>query len=80
MSGVTPPVAVVVKAPEPKKLNQYEQTFQQGGRVVRVKWFEVAPNKWKQFDNEKDAEKYKLDNAAPEKSDDKTPTAAQPVS
>ena len=75
---MAPPVAEVVKQPDPKKMRQFEQVFQQGSKATRVLWFEVAPEKWKQFESEKDADKYKADNAAPEKVNEKS-SAVQPV-
>jgi Flp pilus assembly protein CpaB len=42
-----------------KKLPRYEQVIQEGGRIVRVIWVEVAPSKWKRFDSVKAADEYK---------------------
>lgn len=59
---------VEVKVPEPpppappvvvkKKYPRFEQVIQASGRVTRVIWMEVAPNQWKRFDSEKEADDY----------------------
>jgi len=61
------PAAVVEK----KKLPRFEQFFQEGGKAVKVIWLEVAPDKWKRFDSEKDADAYQPEPEAPKADGDK---------
>jgi Flp pilus assembly protein CpaB len=56
------PTPHVVEEP---KLPRFEQVIQEGGKTIRVIWLEVAPKKWKRFDNAKDADAYKPESAAP---------------
>ena len=59
------------ETPERPKLPRYEQVIQEGGRIIRVIWLEVAPNKWKRFDNAKDADEYKPELEKPKEDDSK---------
>jgi hypothetical protein len=65
----TPAAPTVAAKP---KLPRYEQVIQQGGRLVRVIWVEVAPNNWKRFDTLKAADDYKPESETPKSSDPKT--------
>lgn len=52
--------------PEPvAKLPRFEQVIQEGGHARKVIWVEVAKDKWKRFDTEKDADEYKPDADGP---------------
>ena len=67
------PVGPVAPPPEAKpavvkakpKYPRFEQVFQAGGSARRVIWLEVAPEKWKRFDSEKEANEYNPDADAP---------------
>lgn len=59
-----PPVVV-----EKKKFPRFEQVIQGGGQARKVIWLEVAPDQWKRFDSEKDADAYQPEAEAP-KADD----------
>lgn len=57
---VTPtPTPVPVVKVEPKRPARFEQVIYQSGRTERVIWLEIAPDKWKKFANEKEADEYK---------------------
>lgn len=67
------PEVVVEKKPEPKKVEpvvekkvypRHEQVIQEGGSTRRIIWLEVAPEQWKRFESEKDADAYKGPDAA----------------
>jgi Flp pilus assembly protein CpaB len=73
-----PPVGPVAPPPEAKvtvkakpRFPRFEQVFQAAGTAHRVIWLEVAPNKWKRFDSEKEANEYNPDADAP-KGEDKS--------
>jgi Flp pilus assembly protein CpaB len=50
---------------------RYEQVIVEGGRIVRVIWMEIAPNKWKRFDSLREADEYKPEPAAPKPDESK---------
>jgi len=50
------PTPVVV---EKKKFPRFDTIIQEGGTSKRIIWLEIAPDKWKRFDSEKDADDYK---------------------
>lgn len=69
----------VVKAPEKIKLPRFDQVIQEGGKAKRVVWLEVAPSKWKRFDDEKEADAYVPE--APKATEENKPTGeVKPVS
>jgi len=56
-----PPEAKPATVKAKPKFPRFEQVFQAGGTVHRVIWMEVAPEKWKRFDSEKEASDYNPD-------------------
>ena len=62
--GPAPRPVETVKRP---KLPRFEQVIQEGGQARRVIWMEVAPKKWKRFDDEQSADEYDPEAAAPTK-------------
>jgi len=64
----TPRPAVVEK----KKLPRFEQVIQQAGMAKRVIYLEIAPEVWKKFDSEKEADDYKPEADAPKAEAEKT--------
>jgi pilus assembly protein CpaB len=72
---MTTPPAKPDKAEKPEvakkdKLPRFEQVIQEGGQTKKVIWLEVAPEKWKQFNSEKEADAFQLDDDGP-KADEK---------
>lgn len=61
--GATP--APATPTVEKKKLPRFEQVIQEAGMAKRVIWLEIAPEKWKRFDSDKDADGYKPEADAP---------------
>jgi pilus assembly protein CpaB len=57
---------------EKKKLPRFEQVIQEAGKAKRVIWLEIGPEKWKQFNSEKEADDYKPEADAPKADADKT--------
>jgi Flp pilus assembly protein CpaB len=70
--SAAPPPKTLVKIEPKKKFPRFEQVFQAGGRTVRVIWLEVAPDKWKRFESERDAENYKPEPEAPKGDESKS--------
>jgi hypothetical protein len=65
-----PPEVKPTERPVPIKTKYpwFEQVIQEGGFTRRVIWLEIAPGKYKRFENERDAENYQ-----PEKDDKPSP-------
>jgi Flp pilus assembly protein CpaB len=63
------PTKPEVAEKEKKKLPRFEQIIQEGGQAHRVIWVEVAPEKWKRFDNVRDADAFQPDAGDPKKED-----------
>jgi len=79
-----PPVGPVAPPPETKpavvtekkpRARRFEQVIQSGGTAHRVVWVEVAPDKWKRFDSEREANEYKPEEAP--KAEAKQPDASE---
>lgn len=62
------PVAPPTPAVDSRKLPRFEQVFQAGGQTRKVIWLEVAPESWKRFESEKEADEYKPEPEAPKAS------------
>jgi hypothetical protein len=67
------PVKPVVKTKYPR----FDQVIQEGGYTKRVIWLEVAPDKWKRFDSERDAEAYQPPSNAPTDGEKDSPKTGQ---
>jgi hypothetical protein len=50
---------------ERARFPRFEQVIQEGGRTRTIIWLEVAPEKWKRFDSEKDVDEYRPEPEAP---------------
>jgi Flp pilus assembly protein CpaB len=58
---VAPPPEAKVTTKAKPRFPRLEQWIQGGGTARKVIWLEVAPNKWKRFDNDKEANDYNPD-------------------
>jgi hypothetical protein len=67
---VAPPPDVKPTVAKRPKYPRLEQWFQAGGTAHKVIWLEVAPDKWKRFDSDKEANEYNPEPDGP-KGDDK---------
>jgi pilus assembly protein CpaB len=66
-----PPEAKTVTVKAKPRFPRFEQWIQGGGTARKVIWLEVAPDKWKRFDSEKEANDYNPD------ADDKSGSGGQ---
>lgn len=69
VEGKPTPAPMVVIQPKPR-LPRFEQQIQAGGQTKRVFYVEIAKDRWKRFDSEKEADEYVPE--SPAKSDSKS--------
>lgn len=77
--GPAPHEVAKIEPPKAPKLPRYEQVIQEGGRVFKVIWVEVAPTKWKRFDTEKEADDFKPEPPAAPKANESKGEETKPV-